>query len=674
MSANSTSTASSTGAASIAAKSPPDPTATFVAHIDIFFLSVFGVFVLYALPRLITRFCHAPEWLAGTVLHRVTTTTAPLHHRSGSQGSRQVLARPRRAQGGESFLPVSPTGPAASDDSHAHLVRSPTSASSYSTTTPASSPSRTAYDERHVPPHFPAHSTHVPRLARLLRASFLGTSYTVGSLLPPLIYLVTLIYAVFHGSEPFTDPIRCGYLAASQLPLVAFLALKNSPAGLLLGAAASYTNLNYLHRVAGRAVILLVNVHAAGYAYKWALNGTVREELAKGWVVWGLVGLVWADVMLLTSASIVRRNGYEVFRVYHTIGFVVILVALANHASKLAIYAAIAAIMYASDRLVRALKTRLATATIRALPEMGSTRVEVRGLNAGWRPGQHVRLRVLSLGLGPFAWAEAHPFTIQSVARDPAGEGLVLTVKQAGNWTRKLYALASSAAYSPAKDAGDAEEKGVGVVGDAGRNVTVMVEGPYGGPGHTLYPSFDGALFVAGGSGITYALGCARAAVSEARRGRARCGVVRLVWVVQDPSSITPLLPLFSALALDSQSSAPSKTNPHVKVDVFYTRASASTSTELARMYLPPGVTLSPGRPKLAKIIESVADRTGSVKAREDRAMRKDAAGESAVMGPCGLVVGVCGPREMGAEVRSAVGALDAEVTKMVGGVEVHEE
>jgi ferric-chelate reductase len=134
-----------------------------------------------------------------------------------------------------------------------------------------------------------------------------------------------------------------------------------------------------------------------------------------------------------------------------------------------------------------------------------------------------VRLRVLSLGLGAFAWAESHPFTIQSVARAAGdAEGLVLTVKQAGNWTRKLYALANAASY-------DAEKTG------AGREVRVLVEGPYGGPGHTMYAGFDAALFVAGGSGITYALGCARDVIQKAADGRARTKVVELVWVVREP-------------------------------------------------------------------------------------------------------------------------------------------
>jgi ferric-chelate reductase len=93
------------------------------------------------------------------------------------------------------------------------------------------------------------------------------------------------------------------------------------------------------------------------------------------------------------------------------------------------------------------------------------TRIEISKLNAGWRAGQHVRLRVLSQGMGWFGWTENHPFTIASVSKTE--EGLVLMVKKTGKWTSRLYDLAIASGYG---------ENGKGT----GGNVKVMVEGPYG--------------------------------------------------------------------------------------------------------------------------------------------------------------------------------------------------
>lgn len=61
--------------------------------------------------------------------------------------------------------------------------------------------------------------------------------------------------------------------------------------------------------------------------------------------------------------------------------------------------------------------------------------------------------------------------------------------KKSGSWTTKLYAAAQSVPEHTAP-----------------RKVKVHVEGPYGGPGHTIVPSFSSALIVVGGSGITYGL------------------------------------------------------------------------------------------------------------------------------------------------------------------------
>jgi predicted ferric reductase len=123
-----------------------------------------------------------------------------------------------------------------------------------------------------------------------------------------------------------------------------------------------------------------------------------------------------------------------------------------------------AAFIYALDHVLRILKTRLRTARLRPLPELHVTRIEMPYLNAGWRAGQHVRIRVLSARMGWLGWAEAHPFTIASASEGP--EGMVLMCKETGKWTQRLYQLATVTGY-------------VGEEG-YGRKTRVLVEGPYG--------------------------------------------------------------------------------------------------------------------------------------------------------------------------------------------------
>ena len=58
-----------------------------------------------------------------------------------------------------------------------------------------------------------------------------------------------------------------------------------------------------------------------------------------------------------------------------------------------------------------------------------------------------------------------HPFTIANTTQTP--EGMVLMCKKTGRWTDNLFKMAQTSSYG---------ESGK----EAGRDVTVIVEGPYG--------------------------------------------------------------------------------------------------------------------------------------------------------------------------------------------------
>ena len=98
--------------------------------------------------------------------------------------------------------------------------------------------------------------------------------------------------------------------------------------------------------------------------------------------------------------------------------------------------------IYGIDHLFRLVKTRVTTARLTTVPELGLTRIELPRIGTGWRAGQHVRLRVLSGNMGLFGWTTAHPFTIAS-ASDSDRNGMVLMCKKVGSWTKKLYTAAS---------------------------------------------------------------------------------------------------------------------------------------------------------------------------------------------------------------------------------------
>src|SRR6266545_1952237 len=267
-------------------------------------------------------------------------------------------------------------------------------------------------------------------------------------------------------------------------------------------------------------------------------------------------------------------------------------------------YILASAAVYILDRLLRLVKSRITSAYIRPLPELDVTRVEIPSINAGWRAGQHIRLRVLTLQMGRFAWAETHPFTIASASHTP--EGMVLLCKRAGDWTRKLFDMA----------------KVNNVEGGMGTQIKVGVEGPYGGPGHTIYSSFSAAVLIAGGSGITYALSVIQDLIQKDLKGESRVKSIDLVWSVPDPANLSPLLPLLSSLIQQSVYTP-------FRVSIFYTRAlsekeppflTQSLSNDAlggnhdqsirttAALGLPPGIMISAGRPKFSKIFEDAVE------------------------------------------------------------------
>ncbi|KAG6327686.1 hypothetical protein ID866_11403, partial [Astraeus odoratus] len=476
---------------------------------------------------------------------------------------------------------------------------------------------------REQPVHMPMLSSLVYPVTSILSRR-VHESYTVANILLVTTYTAIIFYVGLYKSNPFTDPLRAGWVVASQIPFVYILATKNNVIGMLLGVG--YEKLNYLHRLVGRLMVIGANVHAIGYLYKWNIAGITSTELAQPYVRWGLVSLVCIDLLGICSTQFVRSKSYNLFIITHALGLFVLLFSLCYHRPACIPYVIAASVFYGVDHLVRIAKTRITTAKLRPIPELGLTRVEVRNINAGWRAGQHVRLRILSTGMGLLGLTEVHPFTIANVARTE--EGLILMCKKSGRWTTKMYELSSTSKYS---------EQGR----EVGKTVKVMIEGPYGGLGNTVLSSYSGALFIVGGSGITFALSAVQDLVQAGSASSVR--VIDIVWSIPDIASLTPMIPFFSSLILQG-------TFAQVRVSVFYTRA---TKGAFQGMNLPPGMTLQPGRPKTVKLLDEVVTST------------------QCLGGATGVLVGVCGPVALANDVCEVVRTFDIHRKRAVGGVEV---
>jgi ferric-chelate reductase len=193
-----------------------------------------------------------------------------------------------------------------------------------------------------------------------------------------------------------------------------------------------------------------------------------------------------------------------------------------------------------------------------------------------------------------------------------------------------------------------------------------------GGPGDSVFASYSAAVFVVGGSGISFALSAVQDLVHKDLQRASRVKVIELIWCVQDhgmslpfsphaPSqkqqmplaSLAPFIPLFTSLIERSIFSP-------LRISVFYTRA---TVNPVEKTSFVNGLTLSPSRPRFGKILDAVVSRAVSlgsgVKDAEDIT---------------GVMVGVCGPLTLGDEVAKAIGSVDVRRREAVGGIELHEE
>ncbi|THH32211.1 hypothetical protein EUX98_g1990 [Antrodiella citrinella] len=643
-----------------------DP-AKLVFWVDVLLLGVLGLFTLLRSPWRLRCFANGGEWKRGYMLYHV--------------------------------------------DTRADAIRSSPSDNTTAAGTSCRSYARPSSDFTH-------------KLVYLSRTPIVS-GYSLGRIVLMLLYFGVLLFAALFRDSVFTNPVRDAWIAVSQLPFVVALATKNNVFSVLLGVG--HEKLNYLHRYSGRLLVLAANVHAIGFIYQWTLRGIWTQRLQQAEFRWGVVALVNADILFFFSLRIFRQLWYNLFIFTHLIALATLIIAISFHQPAAHPYIIIAAGLYIGDRILRVLKSHLPTAQIECIPDLGTTIVRVPQLNAGWRAGQHVRIRIFSTKMGWFGWTEVHPYTIAAAALEretyAGGEGLTLLVKKSGDWSRKLYAIAEGGKYDSWPDRSS--------------KVRVHIEGPYGGPGNTMFSCFSGGLFFVGGSGITFALGAVRemlecAAERAARNADGDCGMrtIEIVWSVQHARSITPLLPLFTSLLQASGSAAsnedrPSGTStpssmsrrakPTLKISVYYTRAITHLDAQALqikdgsplrgpeKMYnshlderhatkradgchvehsngdihggplsgFPPGLSVHASRPQTPRVLSTFLDRTIETLPEyacddEEQATRRSSG--------TGVVVGVCGPTALADDARRAIRNVDGRKRKSVGGIELVEE
>ncbi|WRT63425.1 uncharacterized protein IL334_000330 [Kwoniella shivajii] len=494
------------------------------------------------------------------------------------------------------------------------------------------------------------------------------TGMTVGQVFICIIWAGLVTLALFYDNDIVKAPVRAGFVATNQLPIVFLLAGKVNWIGYLIGKG--YEKINFLHRFVGRCLFVAATFHAGGYLNKWLRKGGiayVSESSRIPFITAGIVAWAAFGFMGITALPIIRRRMYGFFWISHWIGFVTAIIALSFHKPYTGLLATICLLLYTKDLILRLfIKTRIVPAKIIALPAPssclpeGSTQI-ILPLRSGWRAGQHVFLRVPALQeMGGMAWLENHPFTIGSAE----GGEMILMAKKAGGWTRDLYDFAAKGGVSQAPREDVGEQNDVGYEGEkrdlatleraeevVGRECKILVEGPYGGPCSTIFSSYSGITLISGGSGITYSLAMFQDLIKKASENHVRAAAIHLVWIVKTYEHATPLLSHLENLCIRAEMQ--STIDPGITI--YISRATSS------KRFQHRGVEVKAERPDLPRLVRDDVTRT-----------RGEAL--SGGVGTCGMIIGVCGPRRLIDGTRMAVRSIPWKEKKDVGGVTVHTE
>ncbi|OBZ78050.1 Ferric/cupric reductase transmembrane component 1 [Grifola frondosa] len=336
---------------------------------------------------------------------------------------------------------------------------------------------------------------------------------------------------------------RAGTIAASQLPLIVALSMKNNIISLITG-------LSYVHRMAARVLFVLV--------WKRLILDFVPLDLhtrTRGMGAGMLFGFGRGDHVYHLDSDFPPSNpgaGVRVFLFVHFILVFILLLSCYFHADNFSAngfyfgtYVWPSFLFWGLDRFIRFIrvvvfnhlyfafssKANALDATVELLsPHFVRLRLS-RPPHFHWAPGQTAFLTVPSASTFPL---ESHPFTISSVdttlcfgAREPAGDLEKTDLGETVPYWKELVFLVKVR---------EGFTKSLAKAAQSGKKVKVFVDGPYG-----FSPDLscdDSVVLIAGGSGVSYTLAIFLGILDKAHNNSTKCRKVVFVWMIRDATHI----------------------------------------------------------------------------------------------------------------------------------------
>ncbi|TDZ49940.1 putative metalloreductase AIM14 [Colletotrichum trifolii] len=448
-----------------------------------------------------------------------------------------------------------------------------------------------------------------------------------------------LVLSVLETGEDYLHLTkRFGIIAVSQLPFQYLLALKSfSPIAKVFRT--SHEELNKWHRVLSRVTLSLLGLHAIFYINFFVEKGILQRRLFAPVVFAGVVAFACMNTMTSTAAATVRRYSYRVFFITHLIGAFAIPPLVFFHARSSRLFMAKAIIVFLIDLVVRRLRTVMAFSKLEAVP--GTNLVKISAsipqykVNAfRTRPGSHIYMSIPAAarpGSGPTSSDSLlfefmfNPFTVASVD-DETGDLTLVARQLNGPLTQHLARFANSTSGSSGK-------------------VPLCIEGPYGAASlhfeQLIGSSVDRVLLVAGGVGATFTVPIYQAIIQDNPSAK-----VEMIWAVRGAGDAT--------WAMDADK-VPKSIMEDSNVQIFLT-GDALSSADTGPMAGVPSETNSDGEMEMSSMQEDRRSNGFTNEQRRRPDLRKIVDDFFRQGAEERVAVLVCGPAQMGREMREYVG------------------
>ncbi|CAG1997243.1 unnamed protein product [Fusarium graminearum] len=464
----------------------------------------------------------------------------------------------------------------------------------------------------------------------------------------------------FGGSPPLGT--RSGWLALGCMPFVFATATKTNWITLLTGV--SHERLQVFHRWIAYAFFVFALLHTFPFiVYHIRFHDMqMHFEMSLLFYWTGIVALIFQAWLTFASHSAIRKLlGYEFFKATHFFAVVIFMLTFFWHCDYTLTswhYFIGTAAVYVPCYVYPWLRTCFeygvrAKAHVK-VEDNGFVRVTIPA-NFTWEIGQHCFLRFTGFGIAEAL--SAHPFTICSLPTSSGNQSfLVFYLKRHKGFTAKLY---EHALQNP------------------GAQVSVMVDGPYGGINTQSYVNSSHLVVIAGGSGAGWTLPFIEQyiVIHTAKRDGDRKGdqadkclfsSLRVILASRDIESCNWYRQVVSETLLKYSD----RMVPGLNVQLYRTGGAIQESTLPSNSSLVPGkhesgiekgteISVSfdelHGRPDLPGVVKGVANEMTSTDS---------------------LGVYVCGPDTMQNDVRNTVASLNLDVLRGVdsAGAYLHSE